>query len=52
MDQYRPCYRAGDYPELSRPTRSSEYEEALELARRCGLRRLDERGWLRRLATW
>jgi putative pyruvate formate lyase activating enzyme len=49
MDQYRPCYRAGDYPELSRPTRSSEYEAALDLARRFGLRRLDERAWLHRL---
>jgi putative pyruvate formate lyase activating enzyme len=48
MDQYRPCYRASDNPPLDRPLTSREYRRALELARRCGLERLDspiDHGW-------
>jgi uncharacterized Fe-S radical SAM superfamily protein PflX len=41
MDQYRPCYRAYDNPPLDRPLTLREYRRALELARRCGLVRLD-----------
>jgi putative pyruvate formate lyase activating enzyme len=41
MDQYRPCYRASDNPPLDRPPTPREYRRALELARRCGLVRLD-----------
>ncbi|MCL6432568.1 MAG: radical SAM protein [Anaerolineae bacterium] len=41
MDQYRPCYRAREYPELARPVTRSEYLEALNVARELGLRRLD-----------
>jgi putative pyruvate formate lyase activating enzyme len=41
MDQYRPCYRADEYPELDRPIMSSEFHEVLELAERYGLRRVD-----------
>jgi putative pyruvate formate lyase activating enzyme len=52
MDQYRPCYRAGNYPELDRPITSPEYEEALETARRLGLTHLDRREGRRRLARW
>ncbi len=52
MDQYRPCYRAGDYPGLDRPITSGEYGKARELARRCGLRRFDERARRRRHAAW
>jgi putative pyruvate formate lyase activating enzyme len=52
MDQYRPCYRAGDYPELDRPITSTECDAAVELAHRCGLRRFDDRARLRRLAAW
>ena len=41
MDQYRPCYRAHEYPALAqRPTRA-EFEEAFRLARDAGLHRLD-----------
>ena len=40
MDQYRPEYLAGRYPELSRRISPQEYTEALELARQAGLRRL------------
>ena len=41
MDQYRPCYRAGDNPDLDRPITLPEFREALELAHRYGLRRVD-----------
>jgi putative pyruvate formate lyase activating enzyme len=43
MDQYRPCYRANEYPELDRPITGAEYAEALALAERLGLHRLDRR---------
>jgi putative pyruvate formate lyase activating enzyme len=39
MDQYYPCYRAGEIPELSRPVSTAEYKEALIIARRLGLTR-------------
>jgi putative pyruvate formate lyase activating enzyme len=45
MAQYRPCYRAGDYPELDRPITAAEFRETLELARRHGLHRLDRGAW-------
>ena len=41
MDQYRPCYRAHEYPKLDRPIMRSEFHEVLELAERYGLRRVD-----------
>ncbi len=41
MDQYRPCYRAGEYPQLNRPLARKEFQQALELAHRIGLTRLD-----------
>jgi len=43
MAQYRPCYHASDYPELSRPITGEELSEAVEMARQYGLNRLDER---------
>lgn len=43
MDQYRPCYRARQYPPLDRPITPREYEEAMEAARRAGLHRFDRR---------
>lgn len=43
MDQYRPCYRADEYPALDRPLTREEYQEALTLAEQEGLRRLDHR---------
>ena len=48
MDQYHPCYRASENPPLDRPITRGEYEEALRLAEKHGLRRLDRRyrlGW-------
>lgn len=44
MDQYRPCYRAWEYPPLDRPLTRQEYREALALAEKHGLRRLDRKG--------
>ncbi len=43
MDQYYPCYRAREYPELARRITPAEYCDALEAASRQGLRRLDQR---------
>jgi putative pyruvate formate lyase activating enzyme len=42
MAQYRPCYRAFEFPGLDRPISRSEFDEALAIARRCGLNRLDQ----------
>ncbi len=39
MDQYRPCYKASDYPELNRRITIREYEEAVIMAERAGLKR-------------
>jgi putative pyruvate formate lyase activating enzyme len=41
MGQYHPCYRAGEHPGLDRPVMRSEFSEALAIARRHGLQRLD-----------
>jgi putative pyruvate formate lyase activating enzyme len=43
MDQYRPAFNARQYPKLSRPLRSQEYQAAQEMARLAGLNRLDKR---------
>ncbi len=41
MAQYRPCYRAREYPLLTRRPTRAEIEEALQSARAAGLHRLD-----------
>ncbi len=41
MDQYRPCYRADEYPPLDRRTNAAEMRRARKLARQLGLQRLD-----------
>jgi len=41
MDQYRPAYRACEYPELSRRITRAEWEQAVAWAREAGLYRLD-----------
>jgi putative pyruvate formate lyase activating enzyme len=41
MAQYRPCYHASDEPELVRPITSQEYDEAVAIAHRYGMNRLD-----------
>ena len=43
MDQYHPCYRADNYPPLNRSLSRKEYREALKMADRFGLKRLDQR---------
>jgi putative pyruvate formate lyase activating enzyme len=50
MDQYHPCYRASENPPLDRDLSAAEYQEALELAERYGLKRLDQRHSRRWLA--
>jgi putative pyruvate formate lyase activating enzyme len=47
MDQYHPCYRADENPPLDRDLTREEYREALDIARKYGLRRLDQRRPLR-----
>lgn len=42
MRQYRPEYKAFDYPEIARRIKRDEYEEALNWARKYGLNRLDK----------
>jgi putative pyruvate formate lyase activating enzyme len=39
MDQYRPLYRAGEYPEIDRRLTAREYRKAIEIARHEGLHR-------------
>jgi len=41
MGQYRPEYKAFEYPEISRRLKRSEYEEAINWAHKHGLYRLD-----------
>jgi len=43
MSQYRPCYLAGRYPELSRRPTVGEMQSVFRLARQAGLNRLDEK---------
>lgn len=42
MAQYHPCGRAGDYEELRRQVSGDEYRQALAIARKLGLTRLDQ----------
>jgi putative pyruvate formate lyase activating enzyme len=41
MDQYRPCYRANEYPGLDRRPTRTELRQARKLATRFGLHRFD-----------
>jgi putative pyruvate formate lyase activating enzyme len=47
MDQYRPCYKANEYPELNHRITHEEYQRAVQWAEELGLTRLDERVPLR-----
>ena len=49
MDQYHSCYKAFEEPPLDRSLTREEYEQALRLAQKHGLRRLDQR---RRWREW
>jgi putative pyruvate formate lyase activating enzyme len=44
MSQYRPMYRAFEYPEIARRLTREEYAEVVEHARKAGLTRLDIQG--------
>jgi putative pyruvate formate lyase activating enzyme len=44
MSQYRPMYKAYDYPQIARRITREEYDEALRCAREAGLMRLDIQG--------
>ena len=43
MAQYQPCYKASDISHLSRRLSATEFSVAIDMARRQGLNRLDER---------
>jgi len=43
MDQYRPAYKAHNYPELNRRLTNQEYNSAVDAAVKAGLIRLDDR---------
>lgn len=45
MSQYRPIYKAFDYPEISRRITRTEYNEAVRWAREAGLSNLDIQGY-------
>jgi len=40
MDQYYPHFHAHEFPELSRPITKEEFQKAVELAKKAGLKRL------------
>ncbi|MFH1453086.1 MAG: radical SAM protein [Armatimonadota bacterium] len=42
MDQYRPCYKAYDYPEISRSINGKEYSAAVKNCLKSGLHRLSK----------
>ncbi len=44
MSQYRPMYRAFDYPEIARRLNRAEYNEVVQHARQVGLTNLDIQG--------
>jgi putative pyruvate formate lyase activating enzyme len=41
MDQYHPCFRASEFPELNRRITAAEYRRAVQLAKHAGLKRID-----------
>ena len=45
MDQYRPCGKAFEYPQLGRKITKEEFDTALMYARDVGLTRLDKKDW-------
>jgi putative pyruvate formate lyase activating enzyme len=44
MSQYRPTYKAHQYPEISRGITNREYYEAIQHARKAGLTNVDIQG--------
>ena len=45
MSQYRPMYKAHDYPQIARGVTSEEYREAVKWAKEAGLTNLDVQGY-------
>ena len=45
MAQYRPTYKSFDIASLARPVNKQEFDEAISLARKQGLNRLDRRNF-------
>ncbi len=45
MSQYRPMYKASDYPAISRRITREEYRDAVDEARKAGLTNLDIQGY-------
>ncbi|MBT9175341.1 MAG: hypothetical protein DDT22_01016 [candidate division WS2 bacterium] len=45
MAQYRPMYKAFDYPEISRRITPQEYEEVIQAAKKAGLTNVDVQGY-------
>jgi putative pyruvate formate lyase activating enzyme len=45
MAQYNPCYKAYDYPEISRRITGQEYKKVVEKAKKLGLTNLDLQGY-------
>ena len=41
MDQYRPCYKAKDFPSLDRRITRDEFVQAIKIAHDFGIKRLD-----------
>ena len=52
MDQYRPAYKARQYPKVNRPIKREEFQEAVRYAQEFGLNRLDERKPRYTLISW
>ena len=46
MNQYHPCFKAAEYPPLNRRITMTEFNEAVEIAREEGIRRLGGQMWL------
>jgi len=42
MAQYRPMYKAFDYPEIARRLTRKEFEQAIKWAKEAGLTNLDQ----------
>jgi putative pyruvate formate lyase activating enzyme len=45
MSQYRPMYKAYDYPEIARKITKDEYKHAVSYAKECGLTNLNVQGY-------
>jgi putative pyruvate formate lyase activating enzyme len=45
MSQYRPMYKAFDYPEIARGITRDEYSEVVQTAKEAGLTNLEIQGY-------